>query len=73
MYGAGSAKGQYALSNSPIIRRLDRGKLQVTFRKSVQTTVNHVDASGKKRYQGTPQLKATEMLVLHTILLLFST
>ena len=70
MYGAASAKRQYALSNSPIIRRLDRGKLQVTFRKRVQTSVTYVDGSGKKRFHGTPQLKATEMLVLHTVQLL---
>ena len=63
-YGSGTPKRHWAFSNAPDILGLDRGKL--TGWKKVpehkQTARRYMDAKGKKRYQGTSQLRKTEHL-----------
>ena len=63
-YNAKTAKRQYALANSPAIRSLDKGKLQVHGKKlakeKIITARKYQDRSGKWRYMGTPELRKTE-------------
>ncbi|CAE7355961.1 unnamed protein product [Symbiodinium sp. CCMP2592] len=65
-YYASSLKRQFAYANSPAIRRLDRGQLQVTRARlqssdrTVKTRRSYTNKSGKLCYQGTKELKATE-------------
>ena len=68
-YFGNSLKHQYAYANSPAIRRLDKGKLQMIkarLEKSgnkAKTRRAHPDKNGKLRYHGTKELKSTETLV----------
>lgn len=68
-YFGNSLKRQYAYANSPAIRRLDKGKLQMIkarLEKSgnkAKTRRAHPDKNGKLRYHGTKELKSTETLV----------
>ncbi|CAE7467979.1 unnamed protein product [Symbiodinium pilosum] len=65
---AKSLKRQYAYSNSPAIRALDRSHLQGIYRgrlcqaAKVKTANVYFDKKGKKRFIGTSQLKNTETL-----------
>ncbi|CAE7229913.1 unnamed protein product [Symbiodinium sp. CCMP2592] len=65
-YYASSLKRQFAYANSPAIRRLDRGQLQVTRARlqssdrTIKTRRSYTNKSGKLCYQGTKELKATE-------------
>lgn len=67
-YFANSLKRQFAYSNSPAIRRLDKGKLQMIkarLEKSgskTKTRRAYPDKNGKLRYYGTKKLKETEKL-----------
>lgn len=74
-YGARSSKPHYGFSNSPVVRRLDRGILhehqKVDPAMKVETTVHYTSKDGTKRFKGSPALKGTEMLDAR-ILLLFS-
>ena len=74
-YFAKSLKRQYAYANSPTIRKLDKNQDQpagrsrvVTSRQcglgKVKTTTVYKDSKGKKRYQGSSELKGTETLDL---------
>ena len=73
LFGAATAKRQFAYSNSPVVRRLDRGKLQVKPRKvsgkrtapakkKVATAVQYKNKEGKLCWHGSGALKATETL-----------
>ena len=65
-YEAATAKRHFAVANSPLITRLDKGKLSMTgvFKRSkVKTCEKYRDRSGKVRYKGTSSLKGTELLV----------
>ena len=76
LFGAPTAKRQFAYSNSPVARRLDRGKLQVQPRKAsakrnavkknkqkkIATAVQYRNKQGKLCWHGTGELKATETL-----------
>ncbi|CAE7773786.1 unnamed protein product [Symbiodinium microadriaticum] len=65
-YFANSLKRQFAYANSPAIRRLDRGQLQVTRARlqrtnhKIKTRRVYTNKAGKTCYQGTKQLKDTE-------------
>ena len=66
-YGATTAKRQFAYANSPEIRKIDRGTLQrhVDFLgKRVRTTYCYINSAGKKCYNGTKNLKGTEILAI---------
>ena len=71
-YFANSLKRQFAYANSPAIRRLDRGQLQVTRARlqrtnhKIKTRRVYTNKAGKTCYQGTKQLKDTEMLDYNT-------
>jgi hypothetical protein len=65
LYGGGSPKRHYAFGNTKMILGLDRGVLRKntwkpTSGKKVKTAHRYVDANGKRRYQGTAQLRQTE-------------
>lgn len=63
-FGGATAKRHYAVSNSWVAGQLDRGVLS-GWKKvppSQQTAKRYRDKSGKSRYQGTSQLRKTEML-----------
>ena len=63
-YGHESMKRSLVLSNSKHVQRLDRGKLtkweKKTSKKAATTTV---DKTGRKRFQGSKALTATQQLV----------
>ena len=63
-YDAKTAKRHIGFANSAIIRRLDKGKLQVERgpKKSqvIQTCAKYQDRSGKLRYKGTSHLRDTQ-------------
>ena len=64
-YGSSTPKRHYAYSNSSSILKIDKGVLQGWKRKGknkVATAKHYVDSSGRKRYQGTSQLRSTETL-----------
>ena len=65
-YFAKSLKRQYAYSNSPAIRKLERDKVQATRRLcslgKIQTVTRVKHEIGKERFTGTGQLKGTERL-----------
>ena len=67
-YAAATPKRHFGYSNSPYIRKLDKGVLQWKNRggnqKRVQTAVSYKSKSGKACYKGTAALKQTEILVL---------
>ena len=66
LYGAQSAKRQFAYSNSPAIRKLDKGPLKMSARKriknKVKTAIKTVRKDGGTGWCGTKELKATETL-----------
>ena len=71
-YQSSTPKRHYAYSNSHYIHRLDKGVLQGCKKnkdQKVVTAVRYTDASGKKRYKGTKQLRSTETLDLYQFLL----
>ncbi|CAE7261921.1 unnamed protein product [Symbiodinium sp. CCMP2592] len=66
-YGARSAKRQFAYANSPEIRKIDRGTHQSRGQclgKRVSTTYRYINSAGKKCYNGTKDLKGTEILII---------
>lgn len=73
-YGGPTPKRHYAISNSPAIRTLDLGPLHFWKDavksmaeqgvKPVRLVKTYFDKQGKKRYQGLPALKSSEMLCL---------
>eukprot|EP00438_Fugacium_kawagutii_P019457 Skav230460 [mRNA] locus=scaffold186:112906:116152:- [translate_table: standard] len=64
LYGSPTAKRHYAFGNTAMILGLDRGVLRksknTSEKKKVVTAQKYIDKSGKKRYKGTSQLRATE-------------
>ena len=65
-YFGKTLKRQYAYSNSPVIRRLDRGHLQqirtrLENAQKVRTSEVYKNKAGKPCYVGTKHLKATEI------------
>ena len=67
-YQSSTPKRHYAYCNSHYIHRLDKGVLQGWKKhkdQKVVTAVHYTDASGKKRYKGTKQLRSTETLDLY--------
>ena len=65
-YGSTTAKRHYLFANTPVVSQLDRGKLVgwKKVEKNKQTAKRYRDSTGKLRYQGTSQLKKTQILVL---------
>ncbi|CAE7235249.1 unnamed protein product [Symbiodinium sp. CCMP2456] len=65
-YFGTSLKRQYAYSNSPAVRKLQRDKVQATQRLcnlgKIKTVTRVKHPSGKERFSGTSQLKGTERL-----------
>ncbi len=56
------------VGNSKAIHRLSTGKLvRSLFPSKVQTAITYVDGNGKKRYQGSRQLKGTQLLDPKTV------
>ncbi|CAE7639101.1 unnamed protein product [Symbiodinium sp. CCMP2592] len=62
---ARTLKRQYAYSNSPKIRLINRSPLQVSAKMRTRPTKYYVDKNGKKRFLGLKQLKDTENLEPH--------
>eukprot|EP00438_Fugacium_kawagutii_P019126 Skav231197 [mRNA] locus=scaffold2432:37207:42079:- [translate_table: standard] len=63
-YQSCTPKRHYAYSNSRVIKRIDKGKLQGWKPKSgkkIETAERYIDKSGKKRYKGTKSLRDTEI------------
>ena len=57
-------------SNASSVRVLDKGRLALgKYRAKVRTAKQYVDKEGRKRYQGTLALKATELLFCSSELL----
>lgn len=68
-FGGATAKRHFAFSNSPAISKLDRGRL-TGWKKlppQKQTARHYRDRKGRRRYQGTSQLKKTEFLDISTL------
>ncbi len=66
MFGGSSPKRTILMSNSAQVQQLSTGKLvraKYASQPQVQTSVQYRDASGKKRYKGSSQLKGTQILV----------
>ena len=66
-YKSPTPKRHYCYSNSKAIHKIDKGVLQGWKQKQPRekkvTTVQHyTDGSGRQRYKGTSQLRATETL-----------
>ena len=65
-YLAPTPKRHFAYSNSMAMNKLDKGVLSGWKKRknkaNVKTAVTYIDKSGKKRYKGTPALRATETL-----------
>ena len=61
-FASATPKRHFAYSNSPTIRKLDKGKLQWKRGKGPATAVTYQSKSGKKFYKGTKHLKKTELL-----------
>ena len=63
-YKSHTPKRHILLSNSPAIGGFDLGKLKRKPRKrgGAKTTIQYVDAQGRKCYKGTRNLKITETL-----------
>ena len=63
-YKGPTPKRHYAYSNSKAIHRIDKGVLQgwKPKEKKVVTAERYRDASGRRRYKGTKQLRSTETL-----------
>ena len=66
-YGGLSPKRHYAWSNSPAIKRLDKGRLQwkklkATLPYTLKTVKKYVDSENRIKYHGTSQLRTTEWL-----------
>ena len=66
-YGGLSPKRHYAWSNSPAIKRLDKGRLQwkklkATLPYTIETVKKYVDSENRTRYHGTGELRSTEWL-----------
>ena len=74
-YKAPTPKRHYAYSNSPAIKRIDKGVLQGWKQKGKaknKPVEHYVDSKGRKRYKGTPSLRSTENLwfpIVVTVLL----
>jgi len=63
-YNSATPKRHYAYSNSKVIKKIDKGKLQGWRGKTKVATAEHyVDGTGRKRYKGTSNLRGTETLV----------
>ncbi|CAK8994219.1 unnamed protein product [Durusdinium trenchii] len=67
-YLAPTPKRHFAYSNSMAMNKLDKGVLSGWKKRknkaNVKTAVTYIDKSGKKRYKGTPALRATEIYPL---------
>lgn len=64
-YDAATAKRHIGFGNSPVIRQLDRGRLQIkrsSGKPKIKTREKYRDRSGKACYKGTSHLKGTELL-----------
>jgi len=64
-YDSATAKRHMGFANTPVISRLDKGKLSMSgFQKNpkLRTCEKYQDGSGKTRYKGTRFLKQTETL-----------
>ena len=61
-YGSRTSKRHMGFANSPAIRRLDLGRLQVSKGPAPKTCVKYHDRQGRLKYKGTKHLKATEIL-----------
>ena len=64
-YDAATAKRHIGFGNSPVIRQLDRGRLQIkrsSGKPKIKTCEKYRDRSGKACYKGTSHLKGTELL-----------
>ena len=76
-YYASSLKRQFAYANSPAIRRLDRGQLQVTrarlqrSNRTIKTRRSYTNKAGRLCYQGTKELKSTETLDYNTYIYIY--
>lgn len=75
-YASQTPKRHFAYSNSPWVKKLDRGVLQWKNRlhkgqKKVQTAVAYKSKTGKKCYHGTAALKGTENLGLNGLTTVF--
>ena len=68
---------QFAYANSPAIRRLDRGQLQVTrarlqrSNRTIKTRRSYTNKAGRLCYQGTKELKSTETLDYNTYIYIY--
>jgi len=60
-YGSRTSKRHMGFANSPAIRRLDLGRLQVSKGPAPKTCVKYHDRQGRLKYKGTKHLKATEI------------
>ena len=64
-YNAPTPKRHWGASNSPLIRKIDKGVLQGWNKKSTSTpVVKYRDAQGREKYKGTKDLRKTEKLGL---------
>lgn len=64
-YQSATPKRHYGYANSPVIHRIDRGKLQGWKDRGVRKVVTaekYKDKGGKNRYKGTTSLRSTEIL-----------
>lgn len=61
-YSARTAKRHYCYANTPSILRIDKGKL-TGWKNKVKSADRYIDGSGKKRYKGNANLRATENLI----------
>ena len=61
-YGSRTSKRHMGFANSPAIRRLDLGRLQVSKGPAPKTCVKYQDKQGRLKYKGTKHIKATETL-----------
>lgn len=60
------------VGNSKAIHRLETGKLvRSLFPSQVQTAITYLDGNGVKRYQGSRQLKGTQLLDPKTVFEMF--
>ena len=70
LYGAHSAKRQFAYSNAPAVRKLDKGPLKMDARRRIKnkvtTAVKTVRKDGTVGWCGTKALKSTETLCCTT-------
>lgn len=72
LWGGSSPKRTLVVGNSKAIHRLETGKLvRSLFPSQVQTAITYLDGNGVKRYQGSRQLKGTQLLDPKTVFEMF--